>query len=274
MKNRLLFGMVLLMLTVRLIAQGIVVNKTNRAKVGFSIGELKSISTYEYGIAKGIVVNKTDGTNIEIPVEDVNSISTYGYDISQYIGIASGHYYVDLGLPSGTMWAMFNIGASCPEDYGDYYAWGETTTKTEYSWATYKYGSSEKNVDKIGMDIAGTKYDVAHVKWGGGWRIPTQKQFQELIDNTTSTWITHNDVNGLKLVSKKNNSYIFLPAAGGMWDYLSNRSRYGYYWSSENHKYKDLSHYSYDLEIYSGGVDFEHCRYRYIGHSVRPVFKK
>lgn len=92
---------------------------------------------------------------------------------------------VDLGLPSGTRWANVNIGASSPEEYGDYYAWGETEEKSDYSKNTYLYWNEQYNTgDDIGEDISGTQYDVAHVKWGGIWKMPTLAQIKELIENS------------------------------------------------------------------------------------------
>ena len=121
---------------------------------------------------------------------------------------------IDLGLPSGTKWANFNVGASKPEDYGGYFAWGETEEKLEYSRANYKYYVNG-NYQNFGNNISGTSYDVAHVKWGGNWCMPTWEDFRELVEYTTSEWITYNGVTGRKFTSKTNGNSIFLPAAGG-----------------------------------------------------------
>lgn len=94
---------------------------------------------------------------------------------------------IDLGLPSGTMWACCNMGAKSPTEYGGYYAWGETEEKSYYGWNTYAYcDGSQTTCHNIGSDIAGTQYDVAHVKWGSTWRMPAIEQFEEL--NTACTW--------------------------------------------------------------------------------------
>jgi hypothetical protein len=121
---------------------------------------------------------------------------------------------VDLGLPSGTKWATFNVGASKPEEYGGYYAWGETEEKWEYNKDNYQYYQNGNYLD-FGNNISGTEYDVAHVKWGGNWCMPTWDDFYELIANTTSEWVSINGVTGRKFTSKINGYSIFLPAAGG-----------------------------------------------------------
>ncbi len=126
-------------------------------------------------------------------------------------GKYNGHEYVDLGLPSGLKWATCNVGASSPSDYGDYYAWGETSTKSSYT-----DGSSITYDEKIG-DIAGNPtYDVARAKWRGSWRLPTLEEFKELLDsdNCTWEWTTQDGHKGYKVTSKKNGNSIFLPAAG------------------------------------------------------------
>ena len=194
---------------------------------------------------------------------------------------------IDLGLPSGTKWACCNVGASSPEGYGGYYAWGETEEKTVYTPVTYKYASG---VDEdgngwyedyhedtgthgvwqhIGDDISGSQYDVAHVKWGGFWRMPTHEQQMELIDYCESTWTTQNGVNG-RLITGSNGGTIFLPAAGNrLYDDLYNKGEYGNFWSSSfDSEYEDYAYYLYCVPEYENyyGHDFRHY-----GFSVRPV---
>ena len=109
-------------------------------------------------------------------------------------------HVIDLGLPSGTLWACCNVGADKPDGYGGYYAWGEVEEKDEYTEVTYLYCIGEypngygyysrnRNFQNIGSDIAGTQYDVAHVKWGGSWVMPNIEQCRELLDNCSYTWI-------------------------------------------------------------------------------------
>lgn len=142
----------------------------------------------------------------------------------------NGHEYVDLGLPSGTLWATMNIGANTVTGYGDTFAWGETTPKTTYSWDNYKYGNADNALTKYCNDSAYGKDgftddktvldledDAARVNWGGSWRIPTQTQCGELIANTTCVWVTGyqgSGVDGCLFTSKTNGSTMFVPAAG------------------------------------------------------------
>lgn len=176
-------------------------------------------------------------------------------------------HYIDLGLPSGTKWACCNVGASKPEDYGGYYAWGETSEKSVYNWDTYKYGYNNgvddySHLVNIGSDIAGTSYDAATANWGAPWRMPSKAQIQELLNNTTSTWTTQNGVKGRKFTGS-NGGTVFLPAAGL-------RGSYGYYWSST--LYERRPDHAYYLGFYSGFDDWgDGSRYRYYGYSVRPV---
>ena len=176
---------------------------------------------------------------------------------------------VDLGL--SVLWADRNVGASSPSDYGGYYAWGETTTKSKYTWYGYRYydGSSCTN---IGSNIAGTYYDVACQKWSGGWKMPTKAQWQELIDNCTWTWTTQGGHSGYKVTSKKNGNSIFLPAAGYCngtvsFDVGSN----GNYWSSTLDESNANS--AWNLSFNGGSHDVD-GGLRGRGHTVRPVCNK
>ncbi len=191
---------------------------------------------------------------------------------TQPVGLCpdSNHpHVIDLGLPSGTKWACCNVGSSNPEGYGNYYAWGETKTKSVYSWGTYQYGRSSDDVDNIGSDIAGTRYDAATANWGTPWKMPTKAQCEELIENTTSKWTTHNGVEGRMFTSKKNGRSLFLPAAGDRWDgELYDAGSYGLYCSSSLDE--SGSYYAWSLRFYSGGANTSNG-FRYGGRSVRPV---
>ena len=180
---------------------------------------------------------------------------------------------IDLGLPSGTKWACSNVGATKPEEYGGYYAWGETEEKSYYDWSTYIHcdGSSE-TCHNLGSDISGTEYDVAHVKWGSDWVMPTHDEQMELLNNCTSEWTTLNGVEGRKITSKINGNSIFLPAAGYRWyGDLYYAGEGGYYWSSTQDP--DRSDYAYGLYFYSGGTYWFHYGGRLYGRSVRPVVR-
>lgn len=178
-------------------------------------------------------------------------------------------HMIDLGLPSGTKWSCCNVGAKSPEDYGGYYAWGETEEKTRYSWESYLYGT-EGQPTPLGDDIAGTKYDVAHELWGSPWQMPSSDCFKELIDNTTSVWTTENGINGRKFVGANGGS-IFIPVAGYHTDLETvHQSITAFYWSStpvgpiNSEAYCLLFNVSY---IKSGNSE----RPRALGLSVRPI---
>ena len=180
---------------------------------------------------------------------------------------------VDLGLPSGTKWANMNVGAKSPADYGDYFAWGETKTKSNY---TEENSLTFKN-DKFNFDIAGNpKYDAARANWGGKWRMPTNAQMEELINKCTWTWKKLTDMNGAirgsgYRVTGPNGISIFLPAAGFRYGSdLEIAGSYGYYWSSTPSE--GSSYDAYFLDFYS---DYQ-CVIndgRYYGLSVRPVLE-
>ena len=175
---------------------------------------------------------------------------------------------IDLGLPSGTKWACCNVGASIPEGYGGYYAWGETKVKSVYNWDTYQYGSGWDNCQDIGSDIAGTGYDVAHVQWCESWMIPSLSQILELLSNCTYKWITLNGVKGGKFTGPSGVS-IFLPAAGNRaGDNLFHDRLYGFYWSSTLGPSDFLA---YDLTFYSGTAYKDYGGYRSYGKPIRPV---
>lgn len=177
---------------------------------------------------------------------------------------------IDLGLPSGTKWACCNVGASKPEDYGGYYAWGETSEKSVYSWDTYTYYNGNTGYDvNIGSDIAGTSYDAATVNMGAPWRMPSVNQMDELINNCSQQWTQLNGVNGI-LVTGKNGGQVFLSAAGShMFDYLSNAGSSGDYWSSSLYPGYDDND-AYVLFTSSGYWGWDGS-YRYYGRSVRAV---
>lgn len=174
---------------------------------------------------------------------------------------------IDLGI--GVKFACCNVGASSPEEYGGYYAWGETEEKNYYDWSTYTHcDGSSSSCHNLGSDIAGTQYDVAHVKWGGGWHMPSYEQLGLLTSKCTSTWTSVNGVYGRK-VTGPNGASIFLPAAGDRW-YDDTRlvGSYGCCWSST--QYPDYSYDAYGL-YFGSGYFYRYYYYRYSGQSVRPV---
>ena len=167
---------------------------------------------------------------------------------------------VDLGL--SVKWASYNVGAKSPEDYGGYYAWGETEEKDSYDSANY-YWENE------GSNISGTSYDVAHVKWGGSWRMPTLDEIIELGTKCFWEWTTVNGVSGYK-VTGSNDNYIFLPASGSRFGTeVYSRGLGGFYWSGSpgEEGSSGAYHLGFGSSVYSYYYD-DGC---YCGRTVRPV---
>ncbi len=179
------------------------------------------------------------------------------------VGKHQGHEYVDLGL--SVKWATCNVGASSPEKYGDYFAWGETSTKTKYEEINCK------TYCKPMSDISGNvKYDVAKAKWGGDWRMPTEKEMAELLNECMWTWELKEGVKGYKVKGPNGNS-IFIPAAGNRnGSTLSNDGISGSYWTSSHGEYED---YDACYLYFHSGVRYKSCNLRDNGLSVRPVMK-
>lgn len=184
---------------------------------------------------------------------------------------ANGHEYVDLGL--SVKWATMNVGATSPEGYGDYFAWGETEPKEEYNWETYKWGNgSYDNITKYSnenqpkLDI---EDDAAHANWGGAWRMPTSDEIDELLSKCSWTLCIKNGINGYTVTAQNGNS-IFLPVAGYSEDFESvDMGSSGGYWSSE--LVEDSMIDAYILRIYTDGEYSWSSDTRYYGLSVRPV---
>ncbi|MBR4364835.1 MAG: Ig-like domain-containing protein [Prevotella sp.] len=183
---------------------------------------------------------------------------------------------VDLGLPSGTRWASCNVGATKPEEYGGYYSWGETEEKDNYSWEKYKYLDVYEKYDgytriickDIGNNICGTQYDVAHVKWGGNWRMPTKAEMEELLEQCTTEQTVLNKVQVMKLTGP-NGNFIFLPFTGFYDDGdIENEGFCTQCWSGELDSYSS----TWALVIYNEENYKWVGRYgRNEGNSVRPV---
>lgn len=192
----------------------------------------------------GLITAVSEGTaTITVTTEDGGlTASCLVTVIKEESGDDDGHEYVDLGL--SVKWATCNLGANSPEEYGDYFAWGETAPKSDDSWTTYKWCE--------GTDSTLTKYninsdygivddrtrlemedDAACANWGEKWRMPTDAEWSELMDNCISMWTIQNGVLGRKFVSKKNGNSIFLPTAGRWYEgSLVDARSHGYYWSS------------------------------------------
>ena len=258
-------------------------NATNKAVVWASsnadvatVDETGKVFAVALGICT-ITCSATDGSGVKAECK----VTVIKNDNS---GTLDGHEYVDLDLPSGTLWATYNVGASKPEEYGDYFAWGETEPKSDYSWSTYKYcqgieptmtkyctisdcGIVDNKTELEAMD------DAATVNWGSDWQMPSPQQLEELINNsyTTTAWTTMNGKYGRMITSKSNGNSIFLPAAGSRDEVtLNSAGSIGCYWSSLNTGY---SIYAFNLSFDSGNIyTYYFSIYsRFFGLSVRPV---
>lgn len=221
------------------------------------------------------------GTRGAVPAIRNNGYQTMGIDIMVSTPNVA-HEYVDLGLPSGLLWATCNVGADNPEDYGDHFAWGETQPKDTYDWDTYQYCNGYYNTltkycnnSSFGyngfidnLTILLPEDDAATANWGSGWRMPTKEEWQELYQYTTHIWTTQNGVNG-RLFTGSNGNSLFLPAAGYRHESsLYNAGSDGYYSSSSLITGGPIGawHFHFGSSYYNmsnGGRDY--------GQSVRAV---
>lgn len=175
----------------------------------------------------------------------------------------NGHEYVDLGLPSGLKWATCNVGANRPEEYGDYFAWGEVMPKKKYALLSYKVSLGLRM-----KEISGTQYDAARYNWGGSWRLPTKLEFQELLDKCTCSKTNQNGQEGYKIIGL-NGNHLFFPAAGHKdGNLLIHEGDCGHYLSSSPKNTLNAYIWGFRLSTAYCGVDGA-CRE--MGYSVRPV---
>ena len=230
-------------------------------------------NTLSGDIGREIMVGKDRRIEYDVLMDYVNGLRS---DNISFV-IISGAQAVDLGL--SVKWASCNVGATKPEEYGDYFAWGEVKPKKVYSWKTYKYCNGSYNTltkyngksDFGGVDNKkqlDAQDDAATVNWGGAWRMPTKEEQDELRTKCKWVWTKLNGVNGYKVIGPNGNS-IFLPAAGCVYNSdLNFAGSIGYYWSSSLGTGNPT--YAYCVFFYSGSVDrYDNCRS--YGLSVRPV---
>lgn len=180
--------------------------------------------------------------------------------------------FVDLGLPSGTLWAKCNVGANAPEEYGDYFAWGETEPKSDYSWETYRFGNYD-DITKYNSDDGLIELlpsdDAATVNWGDDARTPTKEEWEELYNNTSINWTIINGVNGLCFQGVNGNT-IFLPKTGEREGNETVLITEGVYWSSS--LYVPKPYRAWFIRFYASDFDIiNSMRFRCYGKSVRPV---
>ena len=198
-----------------------------------------------------------------IPTDPEQRMTTLGLRL-----VLDKHAYVDLGL--SVLWATTNLGATQPEEYGDYFAWGETEPKDSYTRDNYKWRDNTKYNNSGGLTSIQLEDDAAHVNWGGEWRMPTKEEYSELIEKCTWTWTQHKGINGYQVTGPNGNS-IFLPATG----YIGNgpsypAGEYGLYWTTElksssiNSSYILIFGKNYTQRPSPNGS-------RFYGFSIRPV---
>ena len=214
-----------------------------------------NIATYGTGATRYAVLPADQGAVTEGTINADNYTGTFSIPTAAYtnafltdasMALNERDKYVDLGLPSGLLWAICNVGAETPVEYGDYFAWGETTTKDSYNWSTYQHCNGSNNTLTKYCNNASYGYngftddlttplpedDAATANWGDDWRMPTKEEWQELRNNTTCTWTQQNGVNG-RLFTASNGNSLFLPAAGyRYWGNPYSAGSSGYYWSS------------------------------------------
>ncbi len=238
-------------------------------------------------LAEGFTLNVYNGGEEPIFSTDTdNDISIVLNQVNMMpevtVALVPEHEYVDLGLPSGLLWATCNVGADAPEEYGDYFAWGETQPKIDYNWNTYQYYNGSYNTMTKYCTNASYGYngftdnlatllpedDAATANWGNGWRMPTKEEFEELYDNTTVTWTQQGGVNG-RLFTATNGNSLFLPAAGALWDNeLGGAGGDGYYWSSSLYTDEPDGAWDFSFGSYNARVNVGS---RGSGLSVRAV---
>jgi hypothetical protein len=269
------------------------INVSSNSSIG---GSITGGGTYQEGQTCTVTATANAGyafTNWTEEGEVVSTEASYSFTVTgnrslvANYAISSGndHGYVDLGLPSGLLWATCNVGADSPEDYGDYFAWGETQPKDTYNWSTYQYcnGSSSTLTKYCNNSSYGyngftddlttllPEDDAAMANWGSGWRMPTAAEWYELYNNTAQTWTTQNGVNG-RLFTAANGNSLFLPAAGYRWGgEFYDAGSGGYYWSSS--LYAVTPNFARDLYFDSGGTGVYDYYGRLGGFSVRPVLE-
>ena len=222
--------------------------------------------------AKGVPALSAEAGTAETPAEPAEAPAA-----------APAHTWVDLGL--SVMWATCNLGATTPEAYGHYFAWGETQTPADYQWASYVHGAAPDKLTKYCNDpavglgaytdrkkVLEPADDAATTHWGKAWRMPTHKEMEELCSKCTWTWTSENGVNGYKVEAKNGNS-IFLPAAGSFGGtQVHFEGAAGFYWCSNLSQ--ENPRYAYSLGFNQEEISCNGDAFRLIRRSIRPVCRK
>ena len=245
------------------------------------------VAGMQTALAQKVVLHKTNGETIEYDVSELDSIvfkDKVEFPISMTCPDSNHPHAIDFGLPSGTKWCCCNVGAEMPESVGGYFAWGETDEKSEYDDVSYIFLNGQDTdgdgrIDQDGSyidigidDIAGTDYDVAYVRMGDSWCMPSKAQQDELRDNCSIRGIQQNGVNGI-LVTGPNGGRIFMPSTGYYWkDHFYDDGGYGGYWSSSRIHTELINVFSLVFNTINGysNWDWDASRCSY-GRPVRPV---
>lgn len=232
---------------------------------------------------KNLRLHYSDGSSETKPLTNVTKITFEDENSGEDVDPSS--QMVDLGL--SVKWAAWNVGATRPDQYGDYFAYGEVKPKTDYTLLNYEwlyYGYFEEDLDeweyylKLGANISGTNYDAAHVNWGDKWRMPSRAEWDELFNGCTKEWTSINGVTGAKFTSKTNGNSIFIPAAGNKFDgKATHEGTNCMYWSPEEYDFFDNTGWNNECRNYridisatyanTGGYDYPE-----VGFTIRPVY--
>ena len=233
--------------------------------------------------AQKMVVTKTDETRVEFELSEVREV--------MFEDEADPHEWVDLGLPSGTLWATCNIGANSPEEVGDFFAWGDTEPKTGYTWGVYQFCNGSENTltqycaqsewgnegftDELTELLP--EHDAATANWGSSWQMPSLEQVQELCTCSSIT-TSLNGVTGRKIFSRLDpqNVWIFLPNTGWRQGRNRNQGSYGFYWGRT--LYSSNSNYATGIYTTNSNLNADNGpndpNKRCYGRPIRPVKKK
>lgn len=234
--------------------------KTILTTLGGFIGMTSVAATFMQVVTK-------DGEVVRYDVENVAEVN--------YVIGGSKYEYVDLGLPSGTLWATYNIGATKPEEIGNYFAWGETESRETYSESNYEWysevsGYMKYNSYKDTLKTLQPKDDVATVRWGADWRMPTQEEIVELTENCQMKIMEINGVRCGKFIGP-NGETLILPAAGGIYRSENITGLDGVYWSSSLYEKSETLAYT----LFFSAKDMKrNTYYRYAAFPVRAVRAK
>ena len=232
----------------------------------FTIMNVDPGTTYYYRVYVKLLSN--------VYYSEAESITTMGEKPQDIV--INGHKFVDLGLPSGLLWAETNVGATSATDDGDYFAWGETEQKENFDIGTYKWGRIRSKYNSTdGKKVLDSEDDVATIKWGIDCRIPSKSEFQELRDECIWLWISdYKGTSGYK-VTGKNGKSVFFPASGKRYRtllYNHDPDPNGFYWS-RSLRWDDADFACY-LEFNSDKICLTYNNGRYLGFSIRPVTEK